>query len=80
MEQSTATGKLGHIRDAFLFCSYTGVRFSDFKQLNDDCFTDIKEQNLRELKDGRNSTRKGKSSFVFIDRCTQSKHELPRRG
>lgn len=44
MEQSTATGKLGHIRDAFLFCCYTGLRFSDFKQLNDDCFTDIKEK------------------------------------
>ena len=30
--------KLEHIRDAFVFCCYTGIRFSDFKNLRDENF------------------------------------------
>ena len=38
MESVKADGKLAHVRDAFLFCCYTGLRFSDFKQLNEGHF------------------------------------------
>ena len=44
MENIRVTGKYAHIRDAFLFCCYTGLRFSDFKQLKEDCFRKIKGQ------------------------------------
>lgn len=44
MENVRVTGKYAHIRDAFLFCCYTGLRFSDFKQLKEDCFRKIKGQ------------------------------------
>ena len=44
MENVKVTGKLAHIRDAFLFCCYTGLRFSDFRHLRDDYFFKIKGQ------------------------------------
>ena len=33
MEKVSLTGITARVRDAFLFCCYTGLRFSDFKQL-----------------------------------------------
>ena len=42
METVNASGKLAHVRDAFLFCCYTGLRFSDFRHLKDSCFLKIK--------------------------------------
>lgn len=33
LEKATLTGTFKHICDAFLFCCYTGLRFSDFKLL-----------------------------------------------
>lgn len=36
MEAVKAKGKLAHIRDAFLFCCYTGLRYSDFVRLTDE--------------------------------------------
>lgn len=44
MENVKASGKLAHVRDAFLFCCYTGLRFSDFKHLREDFFVKIKGQ------------------------------------
>lgn len=44
MEQVHATGRLEHIRDAFLFCCYTGLRYSDFKHLKEDHIVEIKGQ------------------------------------
>ena len=44
MEDVKVTGKLAHVRDAFLFCCYTGLRFSDFRHLKDDYFQKIKGQ------------------------------------
>ena len=44
MEQVSVTGKLAHVQDAFLFCCYTGLRFSDFKRLKEDSLTDVKGQ------------------------------------
>ncbi|MBR6567013.1 MAG: site-specific integrase [Spirochaetaceae bacterium] len=41
VENARLEGTLEHIRNAFLFCCYTGLRFSDFKQL--DC-QNISEQ------------------------------------
>lgn len=41
MEKAQLNGMLAHIRDAFLFCCYTGLRFSDFKQLNTNSFTSL---------------------------------------
>ena len=41
MENVNVSGKLAHVRDAFLFCCYTGLRFSDFKHLKEDYFTKI---------------------------------------
>lgn len=35
LEKMDLAGVLAHIRDVFLFCCYTGLRFSDFKQLRD---------------------------------------------
>lgn len=31
-----ADGRYGHVRDAFLFCCYTGIRWGDFKSLRSD--------------------------------------------
>lgn len=42
MERVNAVGKLAHVRDAFLFCCYTGLRFSDFKRLRNEHFISIK--------------------------------------
>lgn len=36
MENVKVTGKLAHVRDAFLFCCYTGLRFSDFRNLREE--------------------------------------------
>lgn len=44
MENVKVTGKLAHVRDAFLFCCYTGLRFSDFRHLREDYFFKIKGQ------------------------------------
>ena len=44
MEGVKATGKLAHIRDAFLFCCYTGLRFSDFRNLRNEHF--LKQKGL----------------------------------
>lgn len=38
MENVKVGGKLAHVRDAFLFCCYTGLRFSDFRNLRDEHF------------------------------------------
>ena len=38
MEAVQVTGRLAHVRDAFLFCCYTGLRFSDFRQLKEESF------------------------------------------
>lgn len=42
MENVKVGGKLAHVRDAFLFCCYTGLRFSDFRHLREDYFLKIK--------------------------------------
>ena len=42
MEGVKVSGKLAHVRDAFLFCCYTGLRFSDFCHLKNDYFLKIK--------------------------------------
>ena len=44
MEQVPASGKLAHVRDAFLFCCYTGLRYSDFSHLREESFVEIKGQ------------------------------------
>lgn len=44
MEGVKATGKLAHVRDAFLFCCYTGLRFSDFRSLREEHFLKKKGQ------------------------------------
>lgn len=44
MENVRVDGKLAHVRDAFLFCCYTGLRFSDFRNLKDDNFRKIKDR------------------------------------
>lgn len=44
MENVKVTGKLAHVRDAFLFCCYTGLRFSDFRHLKEDYLKKIKGQ------------------------------------
>ena len=44
MENVKVSGKLAHVRDAFLFCCYTGLRFSDFRHLQEDYFLKIKGQ------------------------------------
>ena len=38
IENICVTGRLLHTKDAFLFCCYTGLRFSDFCRLNDEFF------------------------------------------
>ena len=38
IEDVCLEGRLGHIRDAFLFCCYTGLRFSDFCLLRQGAF------------------------------------------
>ena len=50
MENVQVTGKYAHVRDAFLFCCYTGLRFSDFKHLKEDYFQKIKGQTWLMLK------------------------------
>ena len=42
MENVKVDGKLAHVRDAFLFCCYTGLRYSDFCHLNKEYFQKIK--------------------------------------
>lgn len=42
MENVNVGGKLAHIRDAFLFCCYTGLRYSDFRNLKEDFIRKIK--------------------------------------
>ena len=42
METVNVSGKLAHVRDAFLFCCYTGLRFSDFRHLKESYFLKIK--------------------------------------
>ena len=42
MEDIKVSGKLSHIKDAFLFCCYTGLRFSDFKHLQSKFIKNIK--------------------------------------
>lgn len=42
MENVKVNGKLAHVRDAFLFCCYTGLRFSDFRHLREDYILKIK--------------------------------------
>lgn len=42
MESVKVGGKLAHVRDAFLFCCYTGLRYSDFRHLREDYFRKIK--------------------------------------
>ena len=44
MENVKVEAKLAHIRDAFLFCCYTGLRYSDFRHLKEDYFRKIKGQ------------------------------------
>ena len=44
MENVKVTGKLAHVRDAFLFCCYTGLRFSDFRSLRKEHFLKQKGQ------------------------------------
>ena len=44
MEDVKVTGKLAHVRDAFLFCCYTGLRFSDFRNLREEHFLKQKGQ------------------------------------
>ena len=44
MESVKLDGKLAHVRDAFLFCCYTGLRFSDFRNLREDNFIKQKGQ------------------------------------
>lgn len=44
MEDVKVTGKLAHVRDAFLFCCYTGLRFSDFRNLKEEHFLEQKGQ------------------------------------
>lgn len=39
MERVKAKGKMGHVKDAFLFCCYTGLRYSDFIRLRDENIT-----------------------------------------
>lgn len=41
MERVKVSGKLAHVRDAFLFCCYTGLRYSDFRSLKSECFRRI---------------------------------------
>lgn len=53
--------RLAHVRDAFLFCCYTGMRFSDFSALDDSRF----------------STRRGKTWLSFTTQKTSTHVRLP---
>lgn len=50
METVKAKGRLAHVRDAFLFCCYTGLRFSDFIRLTDDNITNSNGTTWLELR------------------------------
>ena len=36
MERVKAKGRMAHVKDAFLFCCYTGLRYSDFIRITDE--------------------------------------------
>lgn len=50
METVKTKGRLAHVRDAFLFCCYTGLRFSDFIRLTDDNITNSNGTTWLELR------------------------------
>ena len=39
LERTELEGRMAHVRDAFLFSTYTGIRFSDLKNLSTDCLS-----------------------------------------
>lgn len=61
LEKLRLGGSLAHVRDVFLFCSYTGLRFSDFKQLDSNHFVN----------------RSGKTWLVVQTRKTGSLVQIP---
>ena len=61
VERIHLVGSLAHVRDAFLFCCYTGLRFSDFKRLDNSHF----------------AVHKGKSWLVVRTEKTGSVVQIP---